>query len=229
MKRSYLCGYSDGNIVVKGAVTDERDNDAKQWNKNPTIKNNASFRSCILKLSNTFSHDAEDLDIAMRIYNLLEYRYNYSMKLGSLWSYYRGEVNDDEKEKHNANCTINNSEIKTSKSFEYNTKLKGCAPNNKLDAEVVVLLKYLSDFWRFLNFPLISCKIELNFSWSKECIISEISIIPAVPGNRDTNLPVPDVAAIQATAATFQINNAKLYAPVVTSYTTVARKFTAGI
>ena len=50
-----------------------------------------------------------------------------------------------------------------------------------------------------------------------------------MPGNRDTNLPVSDVAAIQTTAATFQINNAKLYAPVVTSYTIVARKFTAGI
>ena len=51
--------------------------------------------------------------------------------------------------------------------------------------------------------PLISCEIE-----------SEISIIPAVPGNPNANPPVLDAAAIQTTSATFQINNAKIYALV---------------
>ena len=50
----------------------------------------------------------------------------------------------------------------------------------------------------------------------KKCIISEISVTPAVPGNPNANPPVPDKAAIQTTGATFQINNAKLYVPVVT-------------
>ena len=75
--------------------------------------------------------------------------------------------------------------------------------NNTLTAEVVVQLKYLSNFWRFLDLPSINCEIELDLSWSKECILSEISITPEV--RRDN-----PVAAIQTTEATFQINNAKL-------------------
>ena len=111
---------------------------------------------------------------------------------------YRNEINDD------AN--------------EYQTKLIGNTPdnNNILEAEVVVPLKYLSNFWRSLDLPLINCEMELDFSRPKECIISEISTIPAVPGNPDANPPVPDVAAIQTTSATFQINKAKFYVPVVT-------------
>ena len=64
--------------------------------------------------------------------------------------------------------------------------------------------------------PLINSETELDLSWSKECIISEISIIPAVTGNPDANPLVPDVAAIQTTSATFEINNAKFYVPIVT-------------
>ena len=63
---------------------------------------------------------------------------------------------------------------------------------------------------------MISCEIELDFSWSKKCIISEISIIRRIPGNKDPNSPIHEVPAIQTTAATFQINNAKLYVPFVT-------------
>ena len=69
---------------------------------------------------------------------------------------------------------------------------------------------------RSLDLPLISCEIELNLSWLKECIISEISIKLRILGNPDANSPVQEVPAIQTTAATFQINNAKLYVPVVT-------------
>ena len=63
---------------------------------------------------------------------------------------------------------------------------------------------------------MINCKIELDLPWSEECLISEISIIPRIPGNREANPPVQEVAAIQTAAATFQINNAKLYVSVVT-------------
>ena len=63
---------------------------------------------------------------------------------------------------------------------------------------------------------LVNSEIELDLSWSKECIISEISIIPRVLGNENANPPVQEVAAIQTTSATFQINNGKLCVPVVT-------------
>ena len=62
---------------------------------------------------------------------------------------------------------------------------------------------------------LVNCEIELDLSWAKNCMISEISTTPAVPGNPDTNPPVPSVAVIQTIGATFQINNAKFYVPVV--------------
>ena len=65
--------------------------------------------------------------------------------------------------------------------------------------------------------PLINCKIELDLSWLKECIISGISRIPRVPLNPFASLLAQEeVPAIQTTAATFEINNAKLYVRVVT-------------
>ena len=66
----------------------------------------------------------------------------------------------------------------------------------------------MSNLWRFLDLPLINCKIELDLLWSKECIISEISITPAISRNPDANPPVTVVELIQTTGATFQINDA---------------------
>ena len=63
---------------------------------------------------------------------------------------------------------------------------------------------------------LINCEIELDLTWSKYCIISEISITPSIDGKPRVNPPVPAVASRQITGATFQINKAKLYVPVVT-------------
>ena len=140
------------------------------------------------------------------------------MTSGGLWNYYRDKINDDANKNNSANKRRNSNKTITSKSFEYKTKLIGSTPddNNILDAEVVVPLKYLSNFWRSPDLSLINCETEPVLSWSKECIITEISIIPAVPGDPDANRPVSDAAAIQATSAKFQINNAKLYVLVIT-------------
>ena len=80
----------------------------------------------------------------------------------------------------------------TNKSFEYKTKLIENTPknNNLLDAEVVVPLKYLSNFKRSLDLPFINCEIEIDWSYSKECIISEISIRTIMPPNPNANPPV---------------------------------------
>ena len=59
-----------------------------------SFENNAQFRSCISKINNSFIDNAEDLDIVVPIYNLLEYRDNYSMISISLWNFCRDEVND---------------------------------------------------------------------------------------------------------------------------------------
>ena len=78
-----------------------------------------------------------------------------------------------------------------------------------------VPLKSLSNFSRFFEFLLIICELELDLSLSKECIISEISITFRIPANSDANPPVQDVAAIQTAGATLQIDNIKIYVPVV--------------
>ena len=90
-------------------------------NEKLTFKNNAPFRSCISIINDTFIGNAEDLDIAMPMYNLLEQSDNYTIT-GNLWVYYRDEVNDHENENDNANKRINNNKAITTKSFEHKTK-----------------------------------------------------------------------------------------------------------
>ena len=79
MLRSDLCDDSDAYIVVKGRISVRGTNDANKRNKKLTFENNALFRSCILKINNTFIDNAEDLDTIMPMYNLLEYSDNYFM------------------------------------------------------------------------------------------------------------------------------------------------------
>ena len=72
-----LCDYSDAYIVVKGPITVE-DTNANSWtNKELAFKNFAPFRSYISKINKKFIENAEDLDIVMWMYILLEYSANY--------------------------------------------------------------------------------------------------------------------------------------------------------
>ena len=72
------------------------------------------------KINNTFTDNAEGLHIIMPMYNLLEYSDNYSKTSGSLWNYYRDEINDTANEKNDANnYRISNKKATTNKSFEY--------------------------------------------------------------------------------------------------------------
>ena len=149
------------------------------------------------KINNKFTVNAENLDIAMPIYNLLEYSDNYFMTSRSLRNYYQDKMNDDPNKNNTDNYRIDNSKTVTSKSFEYKTKTTGCtaADNNTSDIEVVVALNYLRNFCRSLDLHLINCKIELDLTWSKDCMISEISRIAAVAANR----PDPVRAATETT------------------------------
>ena len=138
--------------------------------------------------------------------------------ISCLWNYYRDEVNDDANENIAVCIKINDSKTITTKSFKYKKKIIRKRPNdnNILHAEVVAPLKYLNNFWRFLGLPLVNCEIELDLPWSKKCLISEISIKPIIAGKPRANIPILAVAARQTTGATFQINNNKIYIPVVT-------------
>ena len=149
MLRSDMCDYSDEYIVVTERITVTGSDNANRRNKKLTFKNDVPFRSCISKLNNTFIDNSEDLDIVMLIYNLLEYSDNYSMASGILWNSYWDEVNDTANEKDVANNKINDNETATSISFKYKTKIIGSTPANinRLYAELVVSLKYLSSLW----------------------------------------------------------------------------------
>ena len=142
----------------------------------------------------------------MPMYDLLEHSDNYSMTSGSLWNYHRDEVSDLANENNDANnYRINNNKTATSKSFEYKTKLIGSTLNNnsRLNAEVVVPFKNLSNFWRSLNLLLINCEIELDLTWSKHCVMSEMLRTPDTEGANPADETL-------TTGATFQINNAEL-------------------
>ena len=168
MLRPDLCDYSDAHIVVKGIISLTSTNSKTRRNKKLAFKNNAPFRSYISKINNTLIGNAEGLRIVLPMYDLLEYSENYSNKSGSLWNYYRDKVNDDENENHNNN-RINNNKTIASKSFKYKAQIIGSTPDNenRLTAEVVVPLKYLSNFWTSLDLSLINCEIELDLSWTR--------------------------------------------------------------
>ena len=125
----------------------------------------------------------------MPMYNLVEYSDNYQDSPATIYQYKR-----DEPPEANA---INDLAIDTSSSFKYKISLLGNPDVNgglaKTSVKVVVPLKYLSNFFRSLEMPLINCKIKLNSTWKKECVLSN-----------------------QAGVAVFIINDTKLYVPVVT-------------
>ena len=112
MLRSDFCDCSDAYIVLKGRMTVEGTNPVNRRNKKLTFKNIGPYRSCISKINNTFTGNAED--IFMPMYNLSEYSDNYCMTSGSLWNYYRGELNDNAN-KVVANLRLNNNKATASK------------------------------------------------------------------------------------------------------------------
>ena len=199
MLRSDLCDYNDAYNVVKERISVKRNNNAKIRNKKLIFKNNAQLR-----VNNKFIDNAKDFDTVMPMYSLLECSSNYFMTSESLWNYYKDEVNDDANENNAANSKINNKKTITSKSFKCKTKITGRIPddNNTFDTEVIVPLKCLSKFLRFLDLPLINCEI---------IEITEILITPIVVVNPDANPPLLAAAVIQTTGATFQTISAKFY------------------
>ena len=147
----------------------------------------------------------------MPMYNLLEYSKNYSKTTGSFWNYYRDEPNSGV---GGADNNINYS-IKDSKSFDYKTSITGKLEGNNTEKEVeiVVPLKYLSNFCRTLNMPLINCEINLILTWSENFVLTSKATRDAVPAQGGN----PAVAAVNNPAnATIKITEVKLYVPIVT-------------
>ena len=125
MLRSDLFDFSDAYITVKGTITVTNPNDAKR-NKAVAFKNNAPFINCISKIDGVKIDNAEDLDVVMLMYNLLEYSKNYRKITGSLWNYYRDEPIDPLSS--------------DSKSFKYKASITGNTYNVG-DGEAIKLVK----------------------------------------------------------------------------------------
>ena len=96
------------------------------------------------------------------MYDLLQYSDNYSMTLGFFWNYYRDQISNFTNDVNN--FRINNNKTKISTSFEYQTKLVQITADNnsRLNAETIVPLEYLNNFWRFLDLLLINCKTKFE-------------------------------------------------------------------
>ena len=79
-----MCDYSVAHIVVKGRITAEGDNPINRKSKKLAFKNIVPFISSISKINCTFLESAEDLDIDMSMYKLLDYSEQFFITSGSL-------------------------------------------------------------------------------------------------------------------------------------------------
>ena len=132
------------------------------WEKNNAFKNSALFRSGISKINSTLIDNAEDLD------------QNYSKTSRSLWNYCTDQIDNI------------NDNASDGKSFIYSTKIvrkTPAPPGNEgaanlpevptLNVKVTKSLKYLNNFSRFLDLPMINCETELDLSWKKYFVLIE--------------------------------------------------------
>ena len=221
MVRSNLCDYSDAYILVKGNITvtapgvnNGANNIRDKKNRPLILKNIALFVSCITRINGELIEDADDLDIVMSMYDLLEYSKNYRKTIGSLYNYYRDELSDNADDDN-----FDNNKVVNSNTFKCKNKIIGNTynvdagaqgydvnKNGTQEVELAIPLKYLGNFWRALNIPLISCEVSLELKWDKNYVITSLEQRDIGGGNRD-NAP---------TGATLAINDCKLHVPAVT-------------
>ena len=165
MLRSSLSDYADAYTLFKGTLTitgggdDAAARRADERNKGVIFKNCAPFIKCIRGINGTEIDHAQDIDIVMPMYSLIEYSDSYSKISGSLWQYYKDDPNDS---------------ITQSESFKSKIKVTGKTPavGNTKNVEIAVSLKYLSNFWRIFEMLLINCEVNLILTWSSNCVIS---------------------------------------------------------
>ena len=203
--KSSLCDYSDAYILVKGTIsvnnTAAADAAANNTNRKVIFKNCARFTNCISEINNTEIDNAKDIDIVMPMYNLIEYSDNYAKTTGSLWQCCK-DIPARDANNEITEFTAGN----TTDSFKFKAKITGqTGDDGTKDVEIIVPLKYLRNFWRTLEMPLINCEVNLILTWSSTCVLISSNI-----ANQN---------------ATFAITDTKLYVPVVTLSTQENTKF----
>ena len=186
-----LCDFAEAYILVDGTI---RATNAVNHTR-LALKICAPFTKCNLEINDEHDDTAGNLDIVMPMYNLIEYSDNYHDSSATLYQYKRDESPEGD--------PIPNLTADNSSSFNYKFSLLGKIPQlddaadvarvGRLNVKIVVPLKYLSNLFRSLEMPLINCKIKLNLTWKKECVLSTAD-----------------------DEAVFIINDTKMYVPVVT-------------
>ena len=175
MLKSSLCDYRNTYIFVSRTIKVATETDAAPNNVDKIVvfKNCAPFTDCISEINNTQIDKAKDIEVVMTMCNLIEYSDNYSKTAGSLWQYHR-----DEPALTNAGATAKTGKI---------------AAGGTENVKIMVPLKYLSNFWRTFEVPLVNREINFILTWSEKCVLSY-----------DTK------------ETTFEITDTKLYVPAVT-------------
>ena len=176
-------------------------------NTTVAIKNCHLFTRASFKLNDEQVDTADNLDLTMELYNMLEYSDNYADSTASLYQYKSPEPRDN-------NGVLNDVTFANSSSFKYQSGLiqkqlttenghstpvnAGADPNFIVDhrlwknIKIVVPLKYVSNFFRSLELPLINTKLYMELNWTKYSVSSSIK-----------------------QNSTFQITKGELYIPVV--------------
>ena len=172
MLKSNLCDYSDAYTLFEGTIavnnTAAADANANNTNKKVVFKNFAPFTNCISELNNTQVVNTKDIHIVMPPYNLIEYSENYSKTSAILKQYCKNISAVD-----NNNAIVNFAENNLTDLFNFKAKTTGQTVNNGTkNVEIMVPLKYLSNFWRTLKIPLINC--EINFSKFSKLTLQQI-------------------------------------------------------
>ena len=158
---SSLWDYSDAYVLFTGNIAVAGVDD----NTKVAFKNCAPFRKCRTKINETFIDEAKHFNIAMPMYNSIEYNDKYSDTSGSVWPLKRDEIEGD------IDLTVDGNHIpNNSSSFKYNWSLI----TNRNGVKIAVTLKYLSTFWRSLEMLLINCKVELPLPWDPNCVLSNL-------------------------------------------------------
>ena len=114
MLKSDLCNYTDACILDKGTITitgtgnDAAARQLDERDEGVIFKNFASFTKCISRINGKNIDNAQDIDIAMPMYNLIEYSDNYWNISGSLWQYYRDDPNNSTTRSESFKSKVNN-------------------------------------------------------------------------------------------------------------------------
>ena len=191
--KTHICDFRDAYIEVTGDfVSRNNDDTADVFTNNEIIafKNCNPFRKCIVYINKKNVEIADHLNLVMPMYNVIENSDNFANTVGSLWNFKRDEI-------INLDNDITNSAGNNSPSSLISKGFKTSINNNVVsghkNVKIFVPLKYLSNFFRYLETPLVNCNLELTLEWSENCLLRTSD-----------------------DAITFKITNTRLFVPVVT-------------